>query len=493
MSTFFNELEKETNTTLTDNGDKAYLSTLNANLDYFAAVGSLNNNKKVKELVDLAILENPKLATKNIFYTRDIKDGYGLRNNFLVSLLSLEEIQPDYLYKVLEFIPKHGRWDDIVKLFQKAKRDKTKSLIISILQKQLVDDLSNLRLNQPVSLLAKWLPTESSKNKLTKETALELGYQLFKSAKRYRKTVASLRKHIKIVETNLTNKDYTFDYKKVPGKALVKYKNAFYVNDLDRFREFLLETKKNPSILTDKMNKLYPYEIYSRLGNWNEKEENDLLNTSWESLPKESVNKRAIAVLDTSGSMIVPINKQTSVSVLDAASSLAIRLAERLEGKFKNKILSFSTRPQLLNLPEGTLLDKKNYLETKEEVSSTNIEKTYDLILKTSIKADKKDIPEMVVIISDMQFNSMVEDSVDETTFENISRKYAEAGLEMPKMIFWNMANNRLTFTSDSLDNLYLSGFSYNVFELIENGEFPQATDLLMKALSKFDYFDKIL
>ncbi|MBR0325903.1 MAG: hypothetical protein IIX11_07230, partial [Selenomonadales bacterium] len=42
-----------------------------------------------------------------------------------------------------------------------------------------------------------------------------------------------------IIENNLREKDYTFDYEKQPSKAMFKYRNAFIRNDGERYNEFL--------------------------------------------------------------------------------------------------------------------------------------------------------------------------------------------------------------------------------------------------------------
>ena len=50
----------------------------------------------------------------------------------------------------------------------------------------------------------------------------------------YRKTLSSLRKG-RIIENNLREKDYTFNYESVPSLAMHKYVKAFFRNDSDRY------------------------------------------------------------------------------------------------------------------------------------------------------------------------------------------------------------------------------------------------------------------
>ena len=55
----------------------------------------------------------------------------------------------------------------------------------------------------------------------------------------YRKMLSTLRAKISIIENNLREKDYTFDYSKQPSKAMFKYRKAFMRNDGDRYDEFM--------------------------------------------------------------------------------------------------------------------------------------------------------------------------------------------------------------------------------------------------------------
>lgn len=108
------------------------------------------------------------------------------------------------------------------------------------------------------------------------------------------------------------------------------------------------------------------------------------------------------------------------------------------------------------------------------EISNTNIEATYNLIFDTSIKCiengNKEDIPEMVLIISDMEFDRG--SICDESTFKTIKRRYERAGIVMPKMIYWNVnVSGNVHFTSDSYNNIYISGFSSQLFDNIANGD----------------------
>ncbi len=130
--------------------------------------------------------------------------------------------------------------------------------------------------------------------------------------KTYRKTLSQLRAYIRIIENNLREKDYTFDYEKQPSKAMFKYRNAFVRNDGERYREFLNkvsvgEAKLNTATIT-------PYELVEPYLNtaWynggnssfmkvlTENAKNSL-NATWKALPDFCCEGNSLAIIDTSG------------------------------------------------------------------------------------------------------------------------------------------------------------------------------------------------
>ena len=75
----------------------------------------------------------------------------------------------------------------------------------------------------------------------------------------YRKILVRLRAHIKIIENNLRERDYTFDYEKQPSKAMFKYRKAFIRNDGERYNSFLNKVATGEAKIN--ANTLAPYEL----------------------------------------------------------------------------------------------------------------------------------------------------------------------------------------------------------------------------------------
>ncbi|WP_232841770.1 DUF2828 family protein [Caldicellulosiruptor acetigenus] len=153
---FLNAMEKPTNTSRTENEALTYQSTLNANLDWFAMSGGLRfqSEDRIISLFMKAFYEYKLLAMKNLFYTRDIRQGLGERRVFRVVLKYLAQTQSDVVKKNLSFIPFFGRWDDLYVLIDTPVENDMWLFV----KQQLFEDLKS---DHP-SLLSKWLKSENT-------------------------------------------------------------------------------------------------------------------------------------------------------------------------------------------------------------------------------------------------------------------------------------------------------------------------------------------
>ena len=89
-----------------------------------------------------------------------------------------------------------------------------------------------------------------------------------------------------------------------------------------------------------------------------------------------------------------------------------------------------------------SLADKLTYLRKHDDCSSTNVEGVFNLVLDTAVKnnATQDDMPKSILLVTDCEFNFQLRsNSADETLFENIEKKYKDAGYELPRLIFWNV------------------------------------------------------
>lgn len=476
----------------TANSDVAYDSTMNANLDFFGqAASKRGDNDLVVEMFAKAYDEDREMAIKNLCKLRDARGGSGERASSRACLKWLADNHPEVFIGLIknQFV-ELGRWDDIVMFAGHPIVGRT---VVETISDQLVADLKALQKDgegAQISLLAKWMPTESSKNPQTKNLARLLARKLCKGDyKMYRSMLARLRKNLKLIETHLTEMDYSFEYAKVPSKASMKYTKAFIRNDEHRFNEHIEAMNDNKELMAEKAKKLYPYEMVKKCYSPNVTER-DFANAMWDSLPKDVMTKTCLVVRDGSYSMTVRVGN-SSVTALDISTSLAIYMSERLKGAFKDKFITFSSTPKVVDLSDlSTLSDKVDRCNRNTDVSNTDIEKVYNLIYNTAVMTGGKDIPDYILIASDMEFDMGC--SNDISTLNAIKAKFENAGYQFPVMIWWNLNCRRSVFpTTQSNGNIFLTGFDTNIFDQITNSDelIFSATKLMTDNLEKYSKY----
>lgn len=103
------------NRTLTEKGAVAFKHTSSKLLDLNFALSSLNGSSD-NEILDMwvpAFNEDPLLAMKWLFYSRDVLQGAGMRRLFRVCLNDLAKDEPKFVEKFIPLVADYGRWDDL--------------------------------------------------------------------------------------------------------------------------------------------------------------------------------------------------------------------------------------------------------------------------------------------------------------------------------------------------------------------------------------------
>ena len=113
-----NELEKQDNYSLTENGAVGYKSSQSALVDINYKVASLRNSdeNEIVALFDEAFKENKEYALKWLFFARDIREGLGERRLFRICYKRLFELDNVLFKQNLHNIAEYGRWDDLISL-----------------------------------------------------------------------------------------------------------------------------------------------------------------------------------------------------------------------------------------------------------------------------------------------------------------------------------------------------------------------------------------
>lgn len=463
-------LKNEANLTFTENGAVTNKSTGDYNIDLFATIGAIRHltDEEIINRFVRAYAEDKDIAMKIIFYARDIREGLGERRVFRVILNWLANNHPETVSKNLKYVSEYGRYDDLLCVFGTP----CETTAMEIIKEQLHKDLTAMTENKEISLLGKWLPSINTSNEDAVANAKRIAKYLNMNAKEYRKTLSSLRAYIKIIENNLRLRDYTFDYSKQPSNAMTKYREAFIRNDLERYKSYLDSVNKGEA----KMNtgNVYPYQLVHPylnryIMNGLTDEQRLSVNTTWANLPDYGGDEDILAVIDGSGSMYWGCTP----SPASVALSLGLYFAERNKGAFANHFITFSERPQLVELKGETFLDKLSYAMTFDEVANTNLEAVFALILNTAIKnkLSQSDMPAKLVIISDMEFDSCVRDG-GLTNFQNAKLIFEQYGYKLPEIVFWNVdsRNTQQPVTRNESGVALVSGCTPKLFSMIAGG-----------------------
>ncbi len=464
------QLKKESNKTFTENGAAAYASTNSYCLDLFSTIGALRGASEAEIIQRFvrAYAEDPDMAMKILFYARDIRGGLGERRVFRTIIRYLAGGGTESIAKNICYIPEFGRLDDILELMGTGYSKNA----IELIRKQLEEDSSAMAVGKEISLMAKWLPSINASDKKTIAMARKVADALGMSCAEYRKKLSAMRAYIKIIENNLREKDYTFDYSKQPSKAMFKYRAAFFRNDNERYKEFLEKVEEGKAVLHT--GTLTPYDIITPLLGRNINEEDKRsADVTWKAQEDFTNDENAIVVADGSGSMYDYYVNETIPAAV--AMSLAIYFAERSKGGFNGHFITFSEDPTLVEIKGKDIAEKVSYCASFNEVANTNIERVFDLILNTAVKnrMTQAELPSTMYIISDMEFDECSE-GADITNFEAAKRKFELSGYELPRVVFWNVnsRNVQTPVTMNEQGVVLVSGCSPRIFSLLKSGRF---------------------
>ena len=480
-NSFLDGLINETNKKLTENGANAYGSSLDSLIDFFALMGAMRGRSTddIYALFEKAYAEDALLALKALFYLRNIRGGLGERDTARRILArAANEHTADILVN-FENIAKFGRLDD----FYAFVGTNLEKYALDFLKELYLKDLGYLEANEPekISLVGKWLKSCNTSSKESRALGRLTAKAFGESEASYRKHLSALRKALNLVEVKMSNKEWgTIDYEKLPSLAALKYKAAFSRNDEERYNKFLEAVAQGKAKINSAT--LYPYDLVkSYLGTWGYNGKVDTtVEEQWKALPNYvTEDKDFLIMADVSGSM--------SGRPMQTSVGLAIYFAERNKGLYHNKFMTFSEKPSIIELPEGaSLASKVNVTAIAPWGFNTDLERAFDTILKAAIasKCSQKELPEALVVITDMEIDSFGGDDF-ETITEKMEKKFASAGYKLPTLVWWNVAARQNTFHATASDNVrFISGQSAAAFKgLCENiGSSPR--DLMLGILN---------
>jgi len=473
MTSFVNAVVNQS--TRTTNGMPARVSSANACVDFFYAIGA-SRGKNIIPAFTAAYVENPDLALRITLWLRDVRGGSGERELFRQVLVHLENTNPADAARLLVKIPEIGRYDDLLIFKTKPLKDKAYSLLGDALR-------------SGNGLAAKWTPRQGP-------VAAEIRNFFGMSPKNYRKTLVGLTN---VVETQMCQNQWdNINYSHVPSLAHSRYKKAFGRHGTT-YAEYVTKLANGEAGVKINAGAVFPYDVLKgAMDRYSvttlSKTQRDVIDAQWAALPNYIGDANVLPMVDSSGSMTCPAgghNSKSKLTCLEVALSLGLYFADKNTGKFKDTFLTFSRTPKLVHL-KGSVTQKVVQMNTGE-VANTNLNAAFDLVLKTAIDGGvpQAEMPGTIVIFSDMQFDQGC-DGYDDSAIRMIERKYAAAGYKVPGVIFWNINHSGNTPVKyDKNGTALVSGFSPAVakamMELNPDDMTPEAAMLRTVCVSRYD------
>ena len=422
------------NSKVTENGDLAFNKVGDDNLVNILFLTEYYQ----KHLNEVPVLGNSPKEQLFAMFIRDPRFGMGRRDLGRV-LMSSTDCDIDQIVRA-------GRVDDLFNIIQFDPARHEWNMILTWCYKQIVEG------NE---LVKKWMPRYSSKN-------LMLARDI---AKYWGMNKQQYGHFIKCNTTENKLSDHRFDdieFEHTPSLAMLKYAKAFSTKPelKDRYTQYLADVKAGKKDL--KVSTTSVYDIYKNRHNIDA----DLF---FSKIEKIKIN--CIPIVDTSGSMC------------DGNDSFGKALAighylAKCSTYCPNKVVSFSSRPQLITLGESSpnvhgwdyrLIEPKhnNSVYEKEiasmytgDCSNTDFGAVMNLLSQLD-----GDMPEYLVVLSDMEFDRGSRSSKEETMKLFKSKGYNT------KIVWWNLNSRNITCPEMDADgNIFISGYNPMLLKYLEVG-----------------------
>ena len=402
------ELENIFSHKLTENGDFAYNTVGNHLADILFMTAYFEKNLS-------RIPQIGKTPYEQLFamFIRDPRFGIGRRDLGRV-LMTKSGCNP-------KMVTTAGRWDDIYHIFSVDK----------------AAEIFKNAIDKGDFLAKKWAPRYSSKDVLY---AREF-------AKLWKMNKQQYGKFVKAVETPefklSTHNTDAIDFSKLPSLALLKYWKRFNnkADTQERFQKYLNSVKKGEAKMNVSTTNVY--DIYRNRKNIDP----DLVYAQL-----EKISGSWLPIIDVSGSMWADdaIGKALSIGKYLADTSTYC----------PRSFITFSERPELVKLSDA------NYNSQLEQINCSNWGCNTDLgRVMEMLTGLKTEMPEYLVILSDMEFDygsSMKKDA--------LMRLWKQRGWTT-KIVWWNFnARNKTAPEMDKDGNIFLSGYNPMLLKYLESG-----------------------
>ena len=314
----------------------------------------------------------------------------------------------------------------------------------------------------------------------------------------FREYLFSIRRAVEIPESFIGSGDWNLvNYYRMPSRCQGIYGERYRRHDQERYDAYINLAKEQAlsgeRVTMIAAGALLPHEITQKVSRSNGAL-NDVLGLQWLRIIQDVKDNgklpNALAICDVSGSMM---GQPIQVSV-----ALALLVSDITDGLFSNQVITFSERPEFIQLPKATvdnLSSRVAFMEGMDWGRNTNFQAVFDLIFenarKENLEADK--MPSIIFCFSDMEFDEAHEGNW-KTDLELVRAKYTKAGYEVPTIVFWNLDDTDSKPASfEEPGVVMLSGFSAGMLKAFLEFQLDSIPTPLEQMIQMLQYYNGLV
>ncbi|KAH7444190.1 hypothetical protein KP509_02G069100 [Ceratopteris richardii] len=354
--------------------------------------------------------------------------------------------------------------------------------VAEIFAKQLQADMTALNSDSlsEISFAAKWCPSQGKSYGLRTSLYQKVAELIFcngeckhlddempavaMTEKLRTEFLVPLRRALELPEIYMSaNRWKELPYERVPSVAMTNYVDQFVKHDNDRYLQYLEKVASGKKKVA--AGALLPHEVACAAVKDEGEPKGVLTEAQWKRMVrdlKESGSNlgSSMAVCDVSGSMVG--------TPMEVCIALGLLVAELSEEPFKNKICTFSSKPQIHLVQGETLAERYRFTEAMDWGMNTDFRKVFRLILDLAIASDlpKEKMVKRLFVVSDMEFDQ-ASAKPWKTDYRKITKMFQESVYgEPPEIVFWNLRDSYSTPVLCHQKGVALvSGFSKNMLK----------------------------
>lgn len=478
--------------TTTENGCLAHSSTGSACLDFFSSIVRDSPAEKVVERFEHAYLEDPHLTLQILLNLRD-RDGKQEKLVSFVAASHLRSTRPKTYAMNLKALVDHGCFKDVLLLDQMGKHPLVEDIELKLMAAALMDDAEKLAAAAPeepvpISLAAKWAPTEGCCFDKKTRAASRLAKYCDLTKREFRKMCASLRSKLDILERYECQGPWeAIDFERIPAVAMKRQRKALERHLPEQYNAYLASVMDGKAKMNSKG--VQPHELVRDY--MQGAPADPATDAQWHALisrlSEAGLFKDAVAVCDVSGSM--------SGVPMEVSIALGLVTAELTGEPFKGKVITFSAEPQWHSIAGCALFEKVSSLRQANWGMNTDFIAVFRMLLDEAVryKLSPEQMIKKVFVFTDMQFDQANNAGRYGTGFNAVKALYDAAGFILPQIVFWNLRDTNCSFPvcKDTPGVALMSGFSSEMLKCFLDDIPMTPFNLMLHAVEK--YKDKVV